>query len=137
MPRRLCQYSFFRSAGEKFALVCTGTRPIIALQQSDIFYPTGRNCMHSFYLAPEHLDLITVDGPDAAKFLQGQLTCDVEALSGQNLVHGAACNNKGRVIATFVMLRHDEVYCLIFSKGLGDLFAAALKKYMPFYKCRL
>lgn len=93
--------------------------------------------MHSFYLAPGHLDLVVVHGPDAIRFLQGQLTCDVEALADGAFTHGAACNNKGRVYATFLMLRSNDSYFLVFNRGLGEGFAATLKKFLPFYKCTL
>ncbi len=36
-------------------------------------------------------------------FLQGQLTCDVEALSDDTAVHGAYCTAKGRVLANFLL----------------------------------
>jgi hypothetical protein len=93
--------------------------------------------MQSFYLPPHCLELVTVSGPDASKFLQGQLTCDVEALTNGAHVRGAACNNKGRVHAIFLLVRHDDVFHLVFTSGLGQIFITALKKYLPFYKCTL
>lgn len=91
--------------------------------------------MHSFILPVDNLDLITVAGPDAVKLLQGQLTCDVEALSDPGFTPGALCNNKGRVMATFVLVRQGPMFYLAMHKGLGSVFAATLKKYLPFYKC--
>jgi predicted Ser/Thr protein kinase len=38
-------------------------------------------------------------GTDAAKFLQGYLTCDIDALDATHALHGAYCNIKGRVVA--------------------------------------
>jgi hypothetical protein len=93
--------------------------------------------MQNFYLAPEHLDLVRFSGPDAEKLLQGQLTCDVQALIPNGHTRGAACNNKGRVYALFILVRHGDDFFLVFSKGLGAVFAAALKKFLPFYKCTL
>jgi len=45
--------------------------------------------------------LIKVQGPDAKKFLQGQLTCDVERvqLTPQLAAH---CNPQGRVVSLFL-----------------------------------
>lgn len=91
----------------------------------------------SFYLAPGNLDLVIATGADAAKLLQGQLTCDVEALSEGHFVRGAACNNKGRVYATFVLVRHADSFFLVFNHGVGSAFVDALKKFLPFYKCEL
>jgi folate-binding protein YgfZ len=93
--------------------------------------------MHSFYLPPGNLDLVTVTGPDAAKLLQGQLTCDVDAVPDPGFSRGALCNNKGRVFATFILVRSGAAFHLVLSKGLGAILLAALKKYLPFYKCEV
>ncbi len=93
--------------------------------------------MHSFWLPPGNLDVLAVTGPDAVKLLQGQLTCDVEAVSDPGCARGALCNNKGRVLATFILIRQGPTFFLVLNKGLGDIAAAVLKKYSPFYKCEL
>lgn len=93
--------------------------------------------MHSFILPAGNLDLITIAGPDAVKLLQGQLTCDVDALTDPGFVRGALCNNKGRVLATLVLVRQGSVFYLAMNKGLGSVLTTALKKYLPFYKCEL
>lgn len=93
--------------------------------------------MHSFYLPPGNLDLIAVTGMDAAKLLQGQLTCDVDAVPNAGFARGALCNNKGRVFATFILVRNGPAFYLVLSKGLGTILTAAVKKYLPFYKCEL
>lgn len=93
--------------------------------------------MHSFYLPPGNLDLLTVTGAEAEKLLQGQVTCDVTAMPDPGFARGALCNNKGRVFATFILVRQGQVFYLVLSKGLGDVVKAALKKYLPFYKCEL
>ena len=93
--------------------------------------------MHSFYLPPGNLDLIAVTGADAAKLLQGQLTCDVDAVPDPGFARGALCNNKGRVFATFILVRNGPAFHLVLGKGLGTILIAAVKKYLPFYKCEL
>jgi tRNA-modifying protein YgfZ len=93
--------------------------------------------MHSFYLPPGNLDLIAVTGAGAAKLLQGQLTCDVDAVPDPGFARGALCNNKGRVFAAFVLVRHGASFYLALNQGLGDIVASVLKKYLPFYKCEL
>ena len=45
-----------------------------------------------------------INGPDAARFLQGLITCDIHALATIQL--GACCNLKGRVISTLYVTRH-------------------------------
>jgi folate-binding protein YgfZ len=93
--------------------------------------------MHSFYLPPGNLDLIAVSGPDTVKLLQGQLTCDVAALPDPGFTRGALCNNKGRVLATFLLVKQGSTCYLALNKGLGAILTLALKKYLPFYKCEL
>jgi folate-binding protein YgfZ len=51
--------------------------------------------------------LLRVAGPDAASFLQGQLTNDVEALAPQSWQVAAWCSAKGRVLAVFLVIRID------------------------------
>jgi folate-binding Fe-S cluster repair protein YgfZ len=45
----------------------------------------------------------------AAKFLQGQLTCDVNKI-GETLVLGAHCNPKGRVISLFWLAQKNKEF---------------------------
>lgn len=93
--------------------------------------------MPGFRLDPTHFDLLRVTGADAERFLQGQLTCDVSTLATGSFTYGAACNNKGRIIAPFVLYRLQQDFLLVFRKGLAALFLAALRKFLPFYKCSM
>ncbi len=93
--------------------------------------------MHSFVVGAGAFDVVQVQGPDAARFLQGQLTCDVNTLADNSRVYGACCNNKGRVIAAFVLVRVADIYYLCMPRGLGEVLVTALRKYVPFYRCDL
>lgn len=78
--------------------------------------------------------VIRLRGPDAAKFLQGQVTCDVRALGGAQLMAGAQCDFKGKVWMLFWLLGEGEDLLLL---TLRDSAAAALpelKKYAAFSK---
>ena len=44
------------------------------------------------------ISTINITGPDAAEFLQGQLTNDINRLDGESEILAAWCNPKGRVI---------------------------------------
>ena len=44
------------------------------------------------YCDLSHLGLIAVHGPDAERFLQGQLTCDVRQVTPEHSLIGAHCN---------------------------------------------
>lgn len=51
--------------------------------------------------------VLSISGADARKFLQGQISCDVEILHGEALIHltGAHCNLKGRIVSSFEIVR--------------------------------
>jgi folate-binding protein YgfZ len=90
--------------------------------------------MHNFAVAPGAFDVVLVQGTDAARFLQGQLTCDVAALADNQLVQGACCTNKGRVVATFTLVRQQDRYYLCMAKDLARVLVDTLRKYVAFYK---
>jgi len=59
-----------------------------------------------------HLGLIRAVGPDAETFLQGQLTNDVRELSDGHTQLAGHCSPKGRMLASFRVLRLDDTYYL-------------------------
>ena len=77
-----------------------------------------------------HLGVIRVDGEDAAKFLQGQLTQDVALLGLTQARLAAFCNAKGRMQASFIVFKRspDEIL-LVCSR---DILAATLKRLSMF-----
>lgn len=93
--------------------------------------------MPTHMLPSDALELLTVSGPDAARLLQGQVTCDLDALPDDGFLWGAACNNKGRVICPFVLMAGGGSFQLVFGKGLAAVFVAQMKKFLPFYKCQM
>ena len=82
--------------------------------------------------------LIQAQGPEAAGFLQGQLTQDVTALSTQQARLAGFCSAKGRLQASFVFWRGDADTILLACSA--DLLAATLKRLSMFVmraKCKL
>ena len=77
-----------------------------------------------------YLGVIRVAGPDAASFLQGQLTSDFALLGLSEARLAAWCNAKGRMLASFVGFKrsHDEIW-LVCSR---DLLAPTLKRLSMF-----
>ena len=61
----------------------------------------GRITLHRL----DRTGLIHFAGEDAQSFLQGQLSCDVDALASGNSSYGSYCTPKGRVLATFLLWR--------------------------------
>ena len=82
-------------------------------------------------------EFVTVTGPDARAFLQGQVTCDVEKLSKNNALAGAICNLKGRVIADFLLVLDGEDCILRTQSGMSGIIINTLAKYAIFSKVEL
>lgn len=90
-----------------------------------------------FAIALPHYEFIRISGPDTVTFLQGQVSCDVTALSAELSLSGALCNLKGRVIADFRLLRDGEDFLLQTQAGMAQVILAVLKKYAVFSKVDL
>lgn len=82
----------------------------------------------TFYLATPSLGGLLVSGEDAALFLQGQVTCDVNALDNKSGC-GAFCNAKGRVICTFFSLKTENGFLLIMPTQRLEEIQARLNRY--------
>ncbi|WP_369602805.1 hypothetical protein AAIA72_07620 [Hahella sp. SMD15-11] len=81
------------------------------------------------------LTALTLEGPDTQRFLQGQLTCDVNALAPGQSVWGGCCTPKGRLVATFLLARTGEhQFVLVVPDSMTDLLQAHLNKYRVFFK---
>ena len=77
-----------------------------------------------------HLGVIRVQGEDAAKFLQGQLTQDVVLLGALQARLAAFCTAKGRMQASFVGFeRVPSEFLLVCSR---DILAPTLKRLSMF-----
>lgn len=82
--------------------------------------------------------LLQIQGPDASKFLQGQVTCDVAQTSISTGSYGAHCNPKGRVLFSFYLYRRaDDCFWLQIPSSLLNQAYQDLKKYSVFSKVTL
>ncbi len=87
-----------------------------------------------------HLGCITISGPDANTFLQGQVTCDMNLVSASQASPGAVCDHKGRMLANFwiyLMPNESMKYQLILSHSLVAPLLEHLQKYAAFSKATL
>ena len=78
--------------------------------------------------------ILSLQGADAEKFLQGQLTADVSTLAFNEGKLAAHCQPQGRVISLFILFRTDHTYYLAMPRSIMPLALTALKKYAVFYK---
>ncbi len=81
--------------------------------------------------------LIKIDGPDAARFLQGQVSCDVEALEENSWSYGTANTPKGRMYWLFVIARIDGAFWIRVHNEIADSGIQVLSKYKVFFKCEI
>lgn len=93
--------------------------------------------MKNFFVDLNHLDLLAVRGEDSGKFLQGQLSCDIDSISEQQSCLGASCDNKGRVLSSFRLLKIDDVYYLHMQRGVGSSTKENLDKFIVFYQAKV
>lgn len=93
---------------------------------------------HTFLIELNHSGLLGIEGPDATKFLQGQVTCDVQELANGVTRLGAQCNIKGRMLVSFRALQLDEQRILLrMHQGLIEKALASFGKYIVFSKAKL
>lgn len=82
--------------------------------------------------------LLLVKGPDAGKFLQGQVTCDVKELNEPVTRFGAQCNPKGRILLSFRALQmNNETIALRLPASMMESAQKTLGKYIVFSKAKL
>lgn len=91
----------------------------------------------AFFTPLNHEALLAVRGPDAAKFLQGQLTCNLNYLDERTSSLGARCTPKGRMISSFRIVQEGDGYLLALASELLEAQLTDLKKYAVFSKSSL
>lgn len=78
--------------------------------------------------------ILKVSGPDAATFLQGQLTCDVRKITEHSFQLGGHCNTKGRLRALFRIFKLADAFFFQTPLLQIEFAMGELKKYAKFSK---
>ncbi|TCQ72487.1 hypothetical protein EC841_10531 [Raoultella ornithinolytica] len=78
--------------------------------------------------------LATITGQDAEKYLQGQVTADVSALTDDLHLLAAHCDAKGKMWSNLRVFRRDGGFAWIERRSLRDAQLTELKKYAVFSK---
>ncbi|MBV7547861.1 folate-binding protein YgfZ [Pseudomonas sp. PDM26] len=91
----------------------------------------------AFFCTLSHEGVLAVRGADASKFLQGQLTCNLNYLSESRASLGARCTQKGRMQSSFRILLEGDGVVLAMATALLEPQLADLKKYAVFSKSKL
>ena len=96
---------------------------LLTAQQDDIICPLT------------HYSLIQIEGTEAEKYLQGQLTCDVTKLAAGESTLTAHCDPKGKMSSLFRLIRQDEqTFYMLLKSALLPSALEQLKKYAVFSK---
>ena len=77
-----------------------------------------------------HLAVLTVSGKDAAKLLQGQITCNVNDVTEIKSSLGALCNPKGRAITTFLLVKTGDAFLVVLPEELLEPVKKRLQMYV-------
>ena len=77
-----------------------------------------------------HLTVLTVSGKDAAKLLQGQITCNVNDVTETKSSLGAFCNPKGRAITTFLLVKTSDDFLMVLPEELLESVKKRLQMYV-------
>lgn len=82
--------------------------------------------------------VLKIEGPDTAKFLQGQITADTQVLGVNTSLPAAHCNAKGRAVASFRLIWLSEThYLCVVPRANASTLLDSLKKYAVFSKVKL
>ena len=83
-----------------------------------------------------HLGLLDCAGQDSEAFLQGQLSCDVQAIAANSSAYGSHCTPKGRMAANFLIWRLPPDVSQGFRMALSRSIVAAAIKRLSMYVLR-
>jgi len=78
----------------------------------------------------EGLLLLRVSGEDKNKFLQGQLTNDVESLINGEYLLASYCTHQGKVITNLQLLQDDSDILILIQVDLANIFIEKISKYI-------
>jgi tRNA-modifying protein YgfZ len=77
-----------------------------------------------------HLGLIAVGGPEAAGFLQGQVSNDIRELSDSHSQLSSHCSPKGRILANFRVLRIEQSIFLVLPRSQMEPLLKRLRMFL-------
>ena len=77
-----------------------------------------------------HFSTVVVAGADAAEFMQGQFTNDVNKADDQHSQISAFCNNKGRMVANFRLFKYQQNYFISIRQDLVEKSIKHLQNYI-------
>tara|TARA_B100000586_G_scaffold54020_1_gene36501 strand:+ start:19434 stop:20306 length:873 start_codon:yes stop_codon:yes gene_type:complete len=80
---------------------------------------------------------ISVSGIDAAKFLQGQFSNDIDILTEKSYQNSSFSTNQGKVIAIFKIIKEKDSFIIVINKEISDYFIEKLSMYILMSKVNI
>ncbi len=96
--------------------------------------PSLNELPENYLIEINSFSAISLNGEEQSKYLQGQVTCDVNALTNNSFMHGAHCNAKGKVFSCFRLFNRNNSHLLFQPKSTIEDSIAELKKFGVFAK---
>jgi folate-binding protein YgfZ len=96
--------------------------------------PSLEQLPSTFLISLDSYSAISLIGEEQTSYLQGQVTCDVNSSTEDNLLIGAHCNAKGKVFSVFRLINRDSAHLLIQPKASIVDSITELKKFGVFAK---
>jgi len=81
--------------------------------------------------------IVSLHGKDAGRFLQGQISCNIEEVTAHTYQTGTANTAKGRTYSFFRIAQQGDAYLLRMPKTMIPLFESIMGKYSVFYKAQI
>jgi len=96
--------------------------------------PAVNELPDTYIISLSEFGAITLAGEEQSKYLQGQVTCDVNESTSSSLLTGAHCNAKGKVFSTFRLINRLSEHMLLQPKSSIKASLAELQKFGVFAK---
>ncbi|VEA67556.1 tRNA-modifying protein ygfZ [Serratia plymuthica] len=96
--------------------------------------PSASSHLPLTLISLEDWALVTLNGPDRVKYLQGQVTADIEALADDRHVLCGHCDAKGKMWSNLRLFHRGEGFAYLERRSVLDSQLAEIKKYAVFSK---
>ncbi|NIH16545.1 MAG: tRNA-modifying protein YgfZ [Buchnera aphidicola (Periphyllus lyropictus)] len=81
--------------------------------------------------------IIKVSKKDSKKYLQNQLTADMNLLNDKKYIFCGHCNDKGKVWSTLLVFKKNKSYFYILRKSVKNTQIKAIKKFSIFFQVKI
>lgn len=96
--------------------------------------PSASSHLPLTLISLEDWALVTMTGADTVKYLQGQVTADVDALAADQHILCAHCDAKGKMWSNLRLFKRGDGMAFIERRNLRDTQLTEIKKYAVFSK---